>query len=158
VDQLLPPSPPADLAGLAELNVDARQGRKIDDRAPAHLLPKVGKDEKGAEPCRIGEQGFGLPAQGDRDLVDQPVLRDESGEDGHDDDRRDEAREAAHALHQAPHGLHAQLIQKQDEQNGGRKADEDQLQAQDDGILENVPESRIGKELADEREADPPAS
>ena len=134
---------PSISAGLVQLRIDRRDGRQVDDGAPADLLPDVGGHQQRAEEPGGAEQvGCLLAEQAVRRRDHAPLRRQDLEQDAGQDHPRHEVRQVGDRLHGALVRLRSHLVDQQRQHDRRRESEQDAQRADDDGVAQDAAEQR----------------
>ena len=132
----LPAGSAVQFGGLKLLEVDGRKGCQEDHAVPAEILPDFGGHIDGPEPGRVGQEGDGLPAKGLDDGIEQAVQADKVHHQAADDHNADEVGHVGDGLGQLFEAAAADLIEDKGEDDGNGEAEDQGLQAQNQGVAD----------------------
>ena len=152
--ELPPASGAVQGGGLVELRIDVGQGRQVDDRAPADVLPDVAGDVDGPEPLRPHQEGRAPEAQEGQEVVHHPVGGDEVDDHAADHHQRDEVRHVGDRLDGALEGDGAHLVEHHRQDDRRREADGQAEHLDQHGVAHQRPEVGVGQVLLEVLEAD----
>ncbi|CDN41876.1 hypothetical protein BN871_AN_00370 [Paenibacillus sp. P22] len=157
VAHLLEAPRPVDRGRLVQLGRHAADGRKIDDRRPAELLPYIRDDDDGPEILRFGQisnRGIDYMKR-QQNFVDDADIRQPGGEDAAQDDPAQKVRQVGDRLRPFLEDDGPDFVQQQRENNRERKSDDQLDQADAERILDDGQQHVVVQEFLEIVEADP---
>lgn len=152
---LLPAARPVHLGRLVQRRVDAGEGRQIDDRAPADVLPNAGGNVDEPEPAGFGHIRLRGHAEKFQQLIDNPVPGEKVEQHPDDDDNRNKVRQIGDRLHEPLEQLVPQLVQQQRQNDRGGEPEQQIVETDQQRIADQPPKIEAVEKVDEMFEPDP---
>ena len=144
---------------LVELDIDGGDGGEVDDRAPAHVLPDVGRHDHRAEEARLDHEVDRFEPDQHQQVVDHPAGgRQELADQGRDHHPTDEVRQVGDGLHHLLEAARAHLVEQQRQDDRGREPEDDLVERDQQRVAEHVQELRAAEQALEVVQAHPRAA
>jgi len=137
------------------LGIQAGQSGEVDDRSPAYSLPNIGGHQESPEIARVSKEIDNRNSERPEHRNDDAEIgREHHANDSGQDDPGNEVGKVGDGLHHPLEQGVADFVQKERQNNRRRKAEHYLVQADDDGVAEDLRTRHAGEEFLEELQSD----